>query len=315
MADTEAVGAEHTDGTAALVERTAEICAFTEIDTVDLDFRTRVDVKDGAVVDGRDLDVTTRDAEVREEELATVHREARAGRFNLDGRLGHISRTADVRDRADDLASAECVAICAVEAQESQSRAVAVHVHGNRTGTDGTRRAAVADVEGRLGRAAAVIDPNIAQRVGTRVVRARQEDITGGAAADDEDVGGVRRSQGARDRSVGRVIGGNLRVAVQCNRAGHCRAVDTEGAEARVAGIILETQRGDRDTTVSRTRVSVAPARDGHVVRERATGEVDLRTVTDDDVGAAEVLGVVDRDTGRAAVGVGAGDNISCERK
>ena len=315
MADAETIGAEHADRAATLVERTAQVSGFTQVDAVDLDFRTRVDVEGGPVIDGRDLNAATGDAEVREQELATVHREARASRFNLDASFGHIGGTADVRDRADDLASAERVAIGAVEAQESQSRAVAVHVHGNRTGTDGTRRAAGAHIEGRLASAAAVIDPNIAQRVGTRVVRARQEDITGGAAADDEDVGGVRRSQGARDRSVGRVIGGNLRVAVQCNRAGHCRAVDTEGAEARVAGIILETQRGDRDTTVSRTRVSVAPARDGHVVRERATGEVDLRTVTDDDVGAAEVLGVVDRDTGRAAVGVGAGDNISCERK
>ena len=117
MANTETIGAEHADSAATLVERTAQVSGFTQVDAVDLDFRTRVDVKDGAVVDGRDLDVTTRDAEVREEELATVHREARAGRFNLDGRLRHISRTARVRKGADDLTSAEGVAIGAVEAE------------------------------------------------------------------------------------------------------------------------------------------------------------------------------------------------------
>ena len=40
-----------------------------------------------------------------------------------------------------------------------------------------------------------------------------------------------------------------------------------------------------------------------------------MRTVTDDDVGAAEELGVVDRDTGRAAVGIGTVDDIGRERK
>ena len=117
MADAETIGAEHADRAASLVERTAQVRAFTQVDAVDLDFRTRVDVEGGPVIDGRDLDVTTRGAEVREEELATVHREARAGRFNLDGRLGHISRTARIRDGANDLTSTEGVAIGAVEAE------------------------------------------------------------------------------------------------------------------------------------------------------------------------------------------------------
>ena len=117
MANADAVGAEHADGTAGLVERTAEICAFTEVDTVDLDFRTRVDVQGGTVIDGRDLDVTARGAEVGKEELTAVHREARASRLNLDGRFRHVGRTAHVRDDADDLACLERVTIGAVEAE------------------------------------------------------------------------------------------------------------------------------------------------------------------------------------------------------
>ena len=117
VTDAETIGAEHADRAAGLVERTAQVRAFTQVDAVDLDFRTRVDVEGGPVIDGRDLNAATGDAEVREEELTAVHREARAGRFNLDASFGHIGGTADVRDRADDLASTERVTIGAVEAE------------------------------------------------------------------------------------------------------------------------------------------------------------------------------------------------------
>ena len=116
VADAETIGAEHADRATRLVERTAQVRAFTQVDAVDLDFRTRVDVEGGPVIDGRDLDVTARGAEVRKEELTPVHREARARRLDLDIGFGHIGGTADIRDRADDLASAERVAIGAVEA-------------------------------------------------------------------------------------------------------------------------------------------------------------------------------------------------------
>ena len=319
MADAHAGRAELLDGAAGLVDRAAHVGVFADLDLVDLEERARVDRDDRAVDFVGDAEDAARVGQVRHDDLGAVERQARALGVGAEFGLRHVGRSAGRGDDFHELAGFHGVAVAAADVQDGYAREGRVRVEGDLTLAERTEGGVVAD--GQLGGsgAAAGVDPDVAQGIGTDVVRAAEDDGgRTGAAADDQAV----RQVGAADRAGDGRAGGpghDLGVAIGGDVTGDdFAAVEAEGADAALAGrgVAGEVQAERRRAAVG-LRVAVAPTRDGEVVGVRAALHPDLGAVLDDHVGRAEGVAVRDDDAlrvrGRDARGgrledVGAGE-------
>ena len=92
MADAHAGRSELLDGTAVLVDRAAEVRAFTDLNLVHLEERARVDGHDRTVDFLGDEEGTARVRQVGQDDLGAVERQAGAGRVGAELRLRHVRR-------------------------------------------------------------------------------------------------------------------------------------------------------------------------------------------------------------------------------
>ena len=245
MADAHGGRTELLDDTARLVDRTTHISSFRDLNHVHLDERARVDVHDRAIDFGGDSEVTARVRQVRQDDLGAVERQACAGGVGAEFGLRHVRRQADRGDGFDELAGFHGVAIGATDIQDGDASKGGVGVEGDLARAERAGGGTTADGQLCAASATTRINPDVAEGVGTDIVRAA-EDNSGRAtaAADDEAVGAVGGAQGAieaRRSAISRDLG----VAIEGNRARDDGiGVQAEGPDTTLTrrGVVGEVQ-------------------------------------------------------------------------